>query len=157
MISESMPPLYVATLYGASRLASARWNLRQVVVIDLLMLNWLACAVVREWIPGQQIPAAFLCIDIATALWLSLRVRGLVAGVAEVFYIAIILFNSAFFFGKAFDEWTHWVGLSILSWGQLVCVMGGIMRHDLVEIGRRAAARLGVQRYLAIRGREIDE
>lgn len=151
-----MPPLYVAGLYGASRVATLRGNLRQVVVIDALMLNWLACEIARLTVPGEQLPAAFLCVDIVSALWLSMRVKGLVAGLAEIFYIALILFNAAFFFANAFDAWTHWIGLSILSWGQLVAVTGGIMRRDLVEIARGAAARLGLRRYLAIGNKEAE-
>lgn len=150
-------PLYVAGLYGASRIASLRGNLRQAVVIDALMLNWFACEVARQTIPGAQLPAAYLCADISSALWLSLRVRGLCAGVAEIFYIALIMFNSAFFFARAFDEWTHWLGLSILSWGQLMLVTGGIVRHDLAKIARGAAAHFGLQRYLAFGNREAGE
>lgn len=154
MISAFMPALYVAALYGASRLATLRGNLRQVVVIDALMLNWLACEIARQSVPGGQLPAAFLCIDIVSALWLSFRVKGLCAGLAEIFYIALIIFNSAFFFANAFDAGIHWMGLSILSWGQLVAVTGGIMRRDLAEIARRASARLGLRRYLALGNEE---
>lgn len=156
MISEVMPALYVAALYGASRLAGLHGNLRQVVVIDVLMVNWLVCAFARAYIPGGQLPAAFLCVDIATALWLSLRVKGLVAGVAEVFYIAIIMFNSAFFFANAFNEWTHWIGLSILAWGQLLAVTVGVLRRDLIKIAGRAIPGIGLLRRLAIRNKEIE-
>lgn len=157
MISAFMPPLYVAALYGGARLASVRGNLRQVVVIDVLLMNWLFCEIARQSVPGAQLPAAFLCVDIVSALWLSMRVNGLCAGIAEIFYIAQILFNAAFFFANAFNEWTHWIGLSILSWGQLVCVTGGMMRHDLVEVSRCAAARIGLRRYLAISDKEAGE
>ena len=80
-----MPPLYVAALYGVSRLATIRGNLRQVVVIDALMLNWLICELARLSVPEVRLPAAYLSIDIASALWLSFRVRGVVAGIAEIF------------------------------------------------------------------------
>jgi hypothetical protein len=93
-------------------------------------------------------------VDIVSALWLSFRVRGMVAGIAEIFYIALIMFNAAFFFGKAFDPWTHWIGLSILSWGQLTGVLGGILRHELVRLTGRATSRLGLQRFVAFGGKE---
>lgn len=157
MIAYLMPPLYVASLYGASRLATLRGNLRQVVVIDALVLNWLACEFARLTVPGTELPAAFLCVDIVSALWLSMRVKGFVAGIAEIFYVAMILFNSAFFFANAFDEWTHWIGLSILSWGQLIGVLGGTIRHDLVKVARRAASGLGLRRYLAFGNEEAEK
>lgn len=152
-----MPPLYVAGLYGASRVASLRGNLRQVVVVDVLLVNWLVCEFARLSIDGQQLPAAFLAVDIVSALWLSFRIRGVAAALAEIFFVAQIIFNSAFFFAHAFDEWTHWIGLSILSWGQLLAVSGGILRHDLVEITRRAVSRLGLRGYLALGSKETDQ
>lgn len=157
MLAQFMPAFYVAALYGVSRLAATKGNPRHASVIDVLLVNWAVCDLATYIISGPRLPAAFLCIDIASALWLALRVRGAVSGVAEIFYIALILFNTLFFFASAFDAWVHWVGLSILSWGQLGAVSGGIMRNDLVEIARRAGARLGLRRFVAVGNEETDK
>ena len=155
MLADFMPPLYVAALYGASRLATIYGNPRQLVVLDAMALNWLACEFAQIMVAYPRVVAAYICIDIASAIWISMKVKGRCAGIAEAFYVAMILFNSAFFFKGAFDEWTHWKGASIISWGQLIFVAGGMFRHGLGQIARRAVSSMGLQRYLAFGDEEI--
>ena len=156
MIADFMPPLYVAALYTVARLVHLRGNMRQGLVLDVLALNWLVCSIANEVIDYPRIVAAYMIIDLVSAVWLSRNVKGKCAGVAEVFYIATILFNATFFFLTAFDQWTHWYGLSLISWGQLLCVTGGIARHDIAQYLDRLSARVGVKRYLAFRNQETD-
>lgn len=157
MIADFMPPLYVAALYGASRLVAFRGNPRQGVVLDAIAVNWLACSIVREVVEYPNIIVAYMMIDIVTAFWLASKVRGKCSGIAEGFYLAQILFSAAYFFKDAFDSMTHWTGLSILSWGQLMAVTGGIMRNELRQALDRISTRLGVQRYLAFGDRKDDK
>lgn len=152
-----MPPLYVAVLYAIARLVHLRGNMSQGLVLDVLAINWLASSIANELIGYPRVVAAYIIVDLVSALWLSRNVKGKTAGVAEVFYIALILFNAAFFFRHAFSEWTHWIGLSILSWGQIICVAGGIMRHDIIEAVDRLSSRFGVKRYLAFSNREAEK
>lgn len=150
-LADLMPPLYVAALYGASRLAALRGNARQMTVIDAVAFNWLLCTIEQSLVPYPDVVPTYMCTDVMTALWLSLRVKGKCSGIAEMFYIALIMFNAAFFFRHAFSPWTHWVGLSMLSWGQLLAIIWGVMRHDLAKVAERFAALLGVQRHMAFR------
>lgn len=157
MIADLMPPMYVAALYTASRLVHHRGNLRQGIVLDVLALNWLCCAIVQELVDYPTIIAAYMLIDLVSATWLSRNVRGKCAGIAEMFYLALILFNAAFFFAHAFSNWTHWTGLSIISWTQLLCVCGGILRHDIIEGFNRFAARFGFKPHLALGHRKAEK
>lgn len=156
MISDLMPTLYVAALYTVARLVHLRGNMRQGLVLDVLALNWLACSIANEVVGYPRVVAAYIVVDLVSALWLSRNVRGRVSGIAEIFYIALILFNAAYFFRHAFTPWTHWAGLSILSWGQLALVTGGIVRHDVVTSLDLLAARLGIKRHMAVGNREIE-
>lgn len=154
MISEMMPPLYVAALYAVMRVATIRGNANQAIVIDALALNWLAATIASKAIPYPNVVPAYICIDMASALWLSLKVRGRVSGIAEIFYIALIIFNAAFFFARAFSPWTHWVGLSVISWGQLAAVTAGVLRHDLAKAAGHLPIVLWVRRHLAFGKKE---
>lgn len=154
MIADFMPLLYVASLYCGQRIALMRGNARQGLVIDALAFNWLCCEIARVVISYPHLVPAYITIDVASAFWLSFNVRGRVAGIAEAFYVGMVLWNSAFFFMKAFQPMAHWWGLSVLSWGQVFFVMGGIVRHDLASLARAALSRLGLRRSLALGNRK---
>ena len=155
--AEYLPPLYVAGLYLAQRLAYLRGNRRQGMVVDALALNWLVATLASIIMPYPELVPAYIVIDFCSALWLSRMVAGRVAGVAEIFYVGMILWNSAFFFMSAFSPMDHWWGLSILAWGQFAFVTGGVLRHDIVEAARNLTSRFGVHDYLAFSDREADK
>lgn len=155
-MAQFMPPLYLAFLYALSRFVAMRGNFNHALVLDALALNWLCCTVADLAIGYQNNVAAYICVDIASGLWLSLKVRGKCSGVAEIFYIALIIFNAAFFFRKAFSPWTHWVGLSMLSWGQLLAVTGGIFRHDLAQAAGHIPTLDVLRRHLGFRKKEAS-
>lgn len=146
--------LYLIVLYVASRLVAMRGEFHQSVVIDALAVNWLASEMANVFIGYPNNVVAYMGIDLTSALWLSYRVPGFCAGLAEMFYVAFIMFNAAYFFRSAFDAWTHWVGLSLLSWGQLFAVTGGVMRHDLAEAYGHRTTFDWVRRRLAIGKKE---
>lgn len=156
MIAQLLPPLYVGALYAASRVALLRGNARQGIVVDALAFNWLCATLASAVIPYPNVVPAYICIDMMSALWLSLRVQGRCAGIAEVFYLALILFNAAFFFRRAFSPWTHWVGLSVISWGQLVAVTTGVLRHDLAKVAGHYSAFRWVRNHLGLRKKETQ-
>lgn len=157
MIADYLPPLYVAALYASSRYAGARGNERQGLVIDTLAVNWLLCELANQAIDYPRVVGAYIAIDVASALWLSFNVKGKVAGIAQAFYVALILWNAAFFFMNQFTPMTHWTGLSIVSWTQLAFVISGIARHDIYKAFSGVRARLGVFRYLGFGKKKADE
>jgi len=157
MVADYLPSLYVAALYGVSRWVAARGNHRQGIVVDTLAVNWLLCELANQTIDYPRVVAAYIAIDVASALWLSYNVKGRVAGLAQMFYAALILWNGFFYFLEQFTPMTHWYGLSALSWAQLVVVVGGITRHDIAQVSRGAWSRLGLRRYLGFGNKKADE
>lgn len=154
MIADYLPPLYVGALYATSRYAGARGNERQGLVIDTLAVNWLLCELANLTVDYPRVVGAYIAIDVASALWLSFNVKGRVAGIAEAFYVALILWNATFFFANQFTPMTHWTGLSVLSWAQLAFVISGVARHDFYKAARSVGARLGLQRPYGLRQEE---
>lgn len=149
-VAEYLPSLYVAGLYMAQRLAYLRGNMWHGMVVDAMAFNWLCSTLASILVPYPYLVPVYIAIDFCSALWLSRMVAGRVAGIAEIFYVGMIMWNSTFFFMSAFSPMDHWWGLSILAWGQFVFVTGGVLRHDIIEAVRNLAARLRLRDYLAI-------
>lgn len=156
MIAEYLPPLYVAAIYASSRLAAMRGNERQGLVIDALALNWLLCELANLAIDYPRVVGAYITVDVASALWIY-SVKGRVAGIAQAFYVGMILWNAAFFFMQQFTPMTHWTGLSVLSWAQLAFVVTGVARHDIAKLLSGLGARVGLQRHLGIGEKKTEK
>lgn len=146
------PIAYLALLYGAVRLAAVRGNGQQRVVLDVIFIVWVACSVIREAFgDSPHVAFGYMLVDIVAALWLASKVRGRVSGIAETFFLSMILFNFVIWSRGEINSWMHWTGLALLSLGQIIGVVGGILRHELRGIVSRAAARLGLRGRLAVR------
>ena len=101
--------------YTVARLVHRRGNMRQGLVLDVLALNWLACSIAN----GNGLPKGGSRLA-SSSIWFlhcgcRANVRG-VSGIAEIFYIALILFNAAYFF-RHFHAVDALPVFSILSWG----------------------------------------
>lgn len=152
------PAAYLLVIYGLSRLVGKLGNTRQAVVVDTLMFNWFACEMANQLIvQTSDLPGAYLIVDSTSALWLSVRIEGVCSAFAEFLYIAMILYNTAQYYGHVFPEKFYWRGLSVLSWVQVIGVFGGIVRGGLVEAVGRLSARIGLLRHVAIRHEEVEE
>lgn len=151
------PVLYLCLFYAVSRLAGARGNGQQRFVLDVVFIVWAICSILREAIGyHEHLPLAYVAVDSAAALWLASKERGRVSGIAETWFLGMILFNFIIW-SKGESGWMLWTVGAALSIGQIIHIAGGIMRHEIRGLATRAAARLGLRRHLAVDQKKVGD
>lgn len=107
------------------------WALRRRDVTHALAVNWAVNQAVVMLNGGLPHLPFFILADFLTGLWLAMKLQGTVARQTAFFFLPMIAMNAAAYAAGTLPNWHH-TALFGLAWLQLLWVVIGVKKHELV-------------------------